>query len=77
MTPRQRQYIKLIARGYSVKEIAFKLGISVKTVEAHRAALHRATGATCAVDVVRVGLKEKIITLEDFLGVSPSEVNPK
>lgn len=36
LTPRQREILQLIAEGQSTKEIAFKLGLSVKTVETHR-----------------------------------------
>jgi DNA-binding NarL/FixJ family response regulator len=35
LTPREREVLQHIARGYLYKEIAFRLGISVKTVEAH------------------------------------------
>ncbi|HEX2085330.1 MAG TPA: response regulator transcription factor [Solirubrobacteraceae bacterium] len=35
LTPREREVIQHIARGYLYKEIAQRLGISVKTVEAH------------------------------------------
>ena len=35
LTPREREVIQHIARGYLYKEIALRLGISVKTVEAH------------------------------------------
>src|SRR3546814_14635602 len=37
VTPRQRQVLELIGRGKSTKEIASLMGISVKTVETHRA----------------------------------------
>jgi DNA-binding NarL/FixJ family response regulator len=39
LTPRQREIVQLIAEGKSIKEIAFLLKVSVKTVEAHRAQL--------------------------------------
>lgn len=39
LTPRQREILKHLAEGESVKEIAFALGLSVKTVESHRAAI--------------------------------------
>jgi DNA-binding NarL/FixJ family response regulator len=35
LTPREREVIQHIARGYLYKEVAQRLGISVKTVEAH------------------------------------------
>jgi DNA-binding NarL/FixJ family response regulator len=36
LTPRQREILQLIAEGKNTKEIAHTLGISIKTVEAHR-----------------------------------------
>ena len=35
LTPREREVLRLIARGYTYKEIARELFISVKTVETH------------------------------------------
>ena len=35
LTPREREVLRLIARGYAYKEIAKDLGISSKTVETH------------------------------------------
>ncbi|HEV2427859.1 MAG TPA: response regulator transcription factor [Acidimicrobiales bacterium] len=35
LTPRERDVLRLIARGYSYKDIATSLSISVKTVESH------------------------------------------
>lgn len=36
LTPRQREVISLLAEGKSTKQIAFHLGVSIKTVETHR-----------------------------------------
>jgi len=41
LTPREREVLRHIARGYLYKEIALRLGISVKTVEAHVSAVLR------------------------------------
>jgi len=35
LTPRERQVLRLIARGYSYRDIATELAISTKTVESH------------------------------------------
>jgi DNA-binding NarL/FixJ family response regulator len=35
LTPREREVLRLIARGYTYKELARRLGVSVKTVESH------------------------------------------
>ena len=39
LTPRQREILQMIAEGNSTKKIAFALGVSVKTIETHKAAL--------------------------------------
>lgn len=44
LTPRQREVLELVARGWRTKEIAAALGLSVKTVESHRAAIMRRLG---------------------------------
>lgn len=41
LTPREREVLQHIARGYLYKEIGQRLGISVKTVEAHVSAVLR------------------------------------
>jgi DNA-binding NarL/FixJ family response regulator len=41
LTPREREVLQHLARGYMYKEIAVQLGISAKTVEAHVSAVLR------------------------------------
>jgi len=41
LTPREREVLRHIARGYMYKEVAARLGISAKTVEAHVSAVLR------------------------------------
>lgn len=41
LTPREREVLRLIARGYAYKEIAADLGIATKTVESHVSAVLR------------------------------------
>jgi DNA-binding NarL/FixJ family response regulator len=41
LTPREREVLRLIARGYTYRELAQRLDISVKTVETHVSAVLR------------------------------------
>jgi DNA-binding NarL/FixJ family response regulator len=41
LTPRERDVLRLIARGYTYKEIAGELVLSVKTIESHVSAVLR------------------------------------
>ena len=41
LTPREREVLRLIARGYAYKEVARQLSISIKTVESHVSAVLR------------------------------------
>jgi len=53
LTEREEDVLRMIAWGYSNKEIASKLGISVKTVEAHKANLMKKLGFRSRIDIVR------------------------
>ena len=52
LSPRQREILREIGRGQSNKEIAADLGISVKTVETHRARMMEVLGCRRANDLV-------------------------
>ena len=43
LTPRERSALELLVKGYSNKLVAAKLGLSVRTVDDHRAAIMRKT----------------------------------
>jgi DNA-binding NarL/FixJ family response regulator len=53
LTERETEVLRLIASGYSNKEIAGQLDVSVKTVEAHKANAMRKLGLTGRIDIVR------------------------
>jgi DNA-binding NarL/FixJ family response regulator len=61
LSAREREVLHLIADGLSAKEIAVKLGISSKTVEAHRTSLMRKLGARKATELVRYALRHGLI----------------
>jgi DNA-binding NarL/FixJ family response regulator len=56
ISERESEVLRLIAVGYSNKEVAGQLNISVKTVEVHKANAMRKLGLTGRVDVVRYGV---------------------
>ncbi len=64
MTPRQREILQLIAEGNSTKEIAFKLNVSIKTVEAHRKQLMDRLHIYDIAGLVRYAMKVGIISNE-------------
>ncbi len=56
LSPREIEVMRLIAWGYTNKEIAARLNLSVKTVEAHKANGMRKMGMRGRIDVVRYAL---------------------
>ncbi len=61
LTPRERETVQLVAEGKSSKDIAEILGISVKTVETHRATIMRKLELGSVADLVRYAIREGII----------------
>jgi two-component system, NarL family, nitrate/nitrite response regulator NarL len=53
LSERQRQILDYLVEGYSNKEIARLLDVSVRTVESHRLVIKRKLGAERAVDLLR------------------------
>jgi len=50
-----------VALGYSNKEVAAKLNITTKTVEAHKASIMRKLDLTSHVDLVRYAIHHQLI----------------
>lgn len=63
LTPRQREILQMIAEGWSTKQIAQILRISVKTVETHRAQLMERLGIYDVPGLVRYALKTRLSRL--------------
>jgi DNA-binding NarL/FixJ family response regulator len=61
VTPREREIIQLLAEGNSNKETAAALGVSVKTVEAHRANIMRKLRLRSFSDLVRYAIRNQIV----------------
>ena len=61
VTAREREIIQLLAEGKSNKEAASTLGISVKTIEAHRANIMRKLRLRSVSELVRYAIRNKIV----------------
>jgi DNA-binding CsgD family transcriptional regulator len=61
LTPREREVVKMIAEGNSAREIATVLGLSVKTVEAHRFNLMRKLDIHNKAQLVTYAIQKKIV----------------
>jgi DNA-binding NarL/FixJ family response regulator len=63
LTLREREVMKLLAEGNTVKKTAAALGVSVKTVEAHKFNLMRKLDIHNKVQLVTVAIQKKILSV--------------
>jgi DNA-binding NarL/FixJ family response regulator len=61
LTPRERSVVQLIAEGNTNKAICVKLGVSLKTIETHRAAAMRKLDLHTTADLVRYAVKNRLV----------------
>lgn len=60
-TPREREVLKLVWGGLSNREIADRLGISSRTIEAHRASLMKKLRVANTAQLVRIAIEQGLI----------------
>ena len=61
LSPREREIAQLLAEARTNKEIAVKLGVSVKTIDAHRANIMRKLNLHSVAELVRYAIREGLI----------------
>jgi DNA-binding NarL/FixJ family response regulator len=61
LTERQLQIALLVADGWSTKEIAARLDLTTRTVDAHRHNIYKAVGVNSAVLLVRYLIREGLL----------------
>lgn len=64
LTARQREVLQLVAEGRSTKDIARKLGVSIKTVETHRTELMRRLDIHDVAGLVRYAIRRGLVSTE-------------
>lgn len=62
LTAREREIVQSLAEGHANKEVASALGISVKTVETHRAAVMRKLKLKAFSDLVRYAVRNHLVS---------------
>jgi diguanylate cyclase (GGDEF)-like protein len=68
LTPRELQVLQLLAQGKSNKEVAGALGLSVRTVETHRAKIMNHLNVHSASELVLYAVRNKIIRVDEIDG---------
>ena len=63
LTARERQILQLLAEGRSTKHIATDLGLSVKTVETHRANIMKKLGRHSIAELTKYAVREGLTSL--------------
>jgi DNA-binding NarL/FixJ family response regulator len=64
LTPRRREVLQLVAEGDTTKEIARKLGVSVKTAEAYRGELMKALDIHDVASLTRYAIRTGLVSLD-------------
>ena len=64
LTPRQREILQLIAEGHGTKDIGFRLGLSVKTVESHRAQIMQRLDIHDIAGLVRFAIRVGLVSAD-------------
>ena len=63
LTPRQREVLQLLAEGRSLKEIAWVIQVSVRTVEFHKYELMKRLGVRNGAELTGLAIKHGLVTV--------------
>ena len=64
LSKREREGVTLLAEGYKSREVAEKLGISVKTVETHRANINNKLAFRNVAQLIRYAIQKGLVLVE-------------
>jgi DNA-binding NarL/FixJ family response regulator len=57
LTPRQREVLELLSAGFTMKEVAKKLGISTRTAESHKYEMMEGLGVGSTAELIQYAIK--------------------
>jgi DNA-binding NarL/FixJ family response regulator len=61
VTPREKEVLQFVAKGFSTKQIADELGISIRTVESHRINMLKKLRVSNSAELIKKAIKLNII----------------
>jgi two-component system response regulator NreC len=67
LTPREREVLQLLVEGHTVKAIAERIHLGVKTVETHRRNIMEKLGLKSMVDLIKYAMREGVVSLDEWL----------
>lgn len=81
LSPREVEVLRGLSRGYTNREIAGALGISVKTIDTHRGHLLKKLALRNNADLTRFAIRHGLCEVEEFpvdiKNAKPEKVDPK
>lgn len=63
LTPREKEILQCFCEGFTTNEMATKLFISPKTIEAHRSTLLKKTNAKNTINLILFAIKNKLVDI--------------
>jgi len=63
LTEREREVLQLLSEGKTIREIAFQLSLSAKTIETHREKIMAKLNTHCLADLVKYAIQEGLTSL--------------
>jgi len=70
LSPREREVLRLVSEGLSVKEIAVRLNIGVKTADTHKYNLMSKLDIHNAAGLIRYAIQNKVLNILPTLKTS-------
>ncbi|MBI3805150.1 MAG: response regulator transcription factor [Nitrospirae bacterium] len=67
LTKRETEIVRLVADGYKNREVAETLGISIKTVETHRANIMNKLALRNLAELIRYAIQKGLVKLDKEL----------
>jgi DNA-binding NarL/FixJ family response regulator len=64
LSPRELEVLQLLAEGKSTKEIAYRLNVSIKTIETHRKNISEKLGISSVAELTKYALREGLTSID-------------